>query len=66
MGVRGASPPINKMAIKYMNEFILFLLLGILLYYYLGKKIKESMCISRPDQTESSFASQCPSQAPQL
>ena len=24
------------MAIKYMNEFILFLLLGILLYYYLG------------------------------
>ena len=48
MGGTGASPPINKMAIKYMNEFILFLLLGILLYYYLGEKIREGQTSGEP------------------
>ena len=36
------------MAIKYMNEFILFLLLGILLYYYLGEKIREGQTSGEP------------------
>ena len=40
------------MAIKYMNEFILFLLLGILLYYYLGKKIREGVQAEKMSKIE--------------
>ena len=52
MGGTGEPAPINKMAIKYMNEFILFLSLGILLYYYLGGKIREGVQAEKMSKIE--------------